>query len=181
MSISQLIWFELVYAAYWEQYISGYISHKYDHSKTYACILLVLSTVGASSFKLWELVPQGTQWMPVALFSVMAIVQLLSVLQRNVTLGAETENKLRELREQYLSYFFTLQRLYLELVSGAISEEEARERFFVALKARLGIERLKDSLHIKKLRKPHARGQREMETRLARMFGTGETSEPLAN
>lgn len=171
MKVSQMIWFELVYAAYWEQYLSQYIRHKHDRRQTYACILLVLSTVGASSFKLWELVPAGTQWVPVALFSLMAVVQLLSVLQRGVTLDADTESKLRELRELYLTYLFRLERLYLDLSSGSINETEARDEFFSAKEARLHIEQLKDSLHIKKLHKPHVRGQREMEIRLSRMFG----------
>lgn len=54
-TIERIVWYEMVHAAYWEQYLSQYISNKYDWRKWWNIIILLLSTIGVSSFGAWEL------------------------------------------------------------------------------------------------------------------------------
>lgn len=170
--IEQIVWYEMVHAAYWEQYVSQYISHKHDKRVIYNTIILILSTVGASSFSLWELVPKGKQWVPVVLFGIMAITQLVSVCKKNVVIDDDTLCKLRKLRVMYLGYLNKIERLYIDIKDKNLDNEEIKDRYYSIRETVYPIEDLKDSLNIKKLKKPNEKGQYEMEVRLSRKFDT---------
>lgn len=170
--IERIVWFELVHSAYWEQYLSQYVSYKYDYRKVYNTILLVLSTIGASSFSAWKLMPEGEKWVPTITFSLMAIVQLVSICQKNVVMDDDTARKLRELRVKYLEYMHKVERLYLDIRDEKPDIEIVKNRFFEIRETVYPIEELKDSLNIKKLKKPNLNGQYEMEVRLSRKYGT---------
>lgn len=169
--IERIIWTELVYSAYWEQYISQYVSHKYDWRKIYNSILLILSTIGASSFKIWELIPNGEQWIPIILLSIMSLVQLLSILQNSIVDSDDTIKKLIELRIKYLSYLDKIESLYVGIIANdKIVNDDIKKKFYEIRKEKYHIEDLKDSLNIKKLKLPNKKAQQEMETRLARKY-----------
>lgn len=180
--IECIVWHELVHSAYWEQYLSQYVSHKYDYRKTYSTVLLVLSTIGASSFSAWKLIPNGEKWVPTITFGIMAIVQLISICQKNVVIDDDTARKLRELRIKYIEYLNKIERLYLDIRDSKLDVETTKNRFFDIRESVYSIEELKDSLNIKKLRKPNIRGQYEMEVRLSRKFGIpAPTTNPYYN
>ena len=170
--IERIVWFELVHSAYWEQYLSQYVSYKYDCRKVYNTILLVLSTIGASSFSAWKLIPEGEKWVPTVTFGLMAIVQLVSICQKNVVMDDDTARKLRELRVLYLNYMHKVERLYLDIRDNNLDTDTIKSRFFESRDTVYPIEELKDSLNIKKLKKPNLNGQYEMEVRLSRKYGT---------
>lgn len=169
--IERIVWYELVHSAYWEQYLSQYVSYKYDYRKVYATVLLILSTIGASSFSAWKLLPEGEKWIPTATFGIMAIVQLVSICQKNIVMDDDTARKLRELRVKYLAYMHNIERLYLDIRDNNLDVEIIKNRFFEIRETVYPIEELKDSLNIKKLRKPNLKGQYEMEVRLSRKYG----------
>ena len=178
----RIVWHELVHSAYWEQYLSQYVSYKYDYRKVYATVLLVLSTIGASSFSAWKLVPEGEKWVPTVTFGIMAIVQLVSICQKNVVMDDDTARKLRELRVKYLAYMHQVERLYLDIKDNNLDAEIIKKRFFEIRETVYPIEELKDSLNIKKLRKPNLKGQYEMEVRLSRKYGSlVVTTNPYCN
>ncbi len=180
--IERIVWYELVHSAYWEQYLSQYVSHKYDCRKAYSTILLVLSTIGASSFSAWKLIPNGEKWVPTITFGIMAVVQLISICQKNVVIDDETARKLRELRIKYIEYLNKIERLYLDIRDNKMDTETIKKRFFDIRESVYPIEELKDSLNIKKLRRPNIRGQYEMEIRLSRKFGIpAPTTNPYHN
>ncbi len=180
--IECIVWHELVHSAYWEQYLSQYVSHKYDYRKAYSTVLLVLSTIGASSFSAWKLIPNGEKWVPTITFGIMAIVQLISICQKNVVIDDDTARKLRELRIKYIEYLNKIERLYLDIRDSKLDVETTKNRFFDIRESVYSIEELKDSLNIKKLRKPNIRGQYEMEVRLSRKFGIpAPTTNPYYN
>lgn len=180
--IERIVWYELVHSAYWEQYLSQYVSYKYDYRKVYGTILLVLSTMGASSFSAWKLIPQGEKWVPTITFGIMAIVQLISICQQNVVMDDDTARKLRELRVKYLGYMHKVERLYLDIRDKNLDLDTIKSQFFEIRETVYPIEELKDSLNIKKLEKPNRKGQYEMEVRLSRKYGTPiVTTNPYCN
>lgn len=170
--IERIVWAELVHSAYWEQYLSQYVSHKYDKRNLYNVTLLILSTVGASSFSAWKLIPDGEKWIPTITLGLIAATQLVAICQKNVVIDDDTARKLRELRIKYLSYLNQIERLYLDIRDKGLSAEEIKDKFFAIRETVYPIEELKDSLNIKKLKKPNERGQYEMEIRLSRKYGT---------
>lgn len=45
--IKNIVWTELTYSCYWEQYISRYIGYKYDRNKIYSIVTIILSSISA--------------------------------------------------------------------------------------------------------------------------------------
>jgi len=182
LRIERMVWYELVHSAYWEQYLSQYVSYKYDYRKFYSTIILVLSTIGASSFSAWKLIPDGEKWVPIVTFGIMAIVQLISICQKNVVMDDDTARKLRELRVLYLAYMHKIERLYLDIKDDNLDADTIKSRFFEIRETVYPIEELKDSLNIKKLKDPNLKSQYEMELRLSRKYGTTVvTTNPYCN
>lgn len=180
--IERIVWYELIHSAYWEQYLSQYVSHKYDRRNIYSTVLLVLSTIGASSFSAWKIIPNGEKWVPTTTFGIMAIVQLVSICQKNLVIDDDTARKLRELRIKYLEYLNKIERLYLDMRDSKLDVQIAKDRFFEIRESVYPIEELKDSLNIKKLKKPNINGQYEMEIRLSRKYGIpAPTTNPYYN
>lgn len=180
--IERIVWYELIHSAYWEQYLSQYVSHKYDRRNVYSTVLLVLSTIGASSFSAWKIIPNGEKWVPTITFGIMAIVQLVSICQKHLVIDDDTARKLRELRIKYLEYLNKIERLYLDMRDSKLDVQIAKDRFFEIRESVYPIEELKDSLNIKKLKKPNMKGQYEMEVRLSRKYGIpAPTTNPYYN
>lgn len=65
-----------------------------------------------------------------------------------------------------------VERLYLDIRDNNLDTDTIKSRFFEIRDTVYPIEELKDSLNIKKLKKPNLNGQYEMEVRLSRKYGT---------
>lgn len=178
-TIRHLVWYEMLHAAYWEQFLSQYIAVKTDWRNFYSITILVLSTVGAASFCVWKLA-EGWEYLSFILLVLMAITQLLSVCQKVTVMSDETANKIRSLRVQYIEYYNKLESLYIDIYDGKIENpDEAKERYFQIRETVYSIESLKDSLNIKQLKKPSRKGEYEALVRISRKFNTPLPPKPL--
>lgn len=178
-TIRRLVWLEMVHSAYWEQFLSQYISVKYDWRNFYAITILVLSTVGSFSFCLWKLAEEWA-YLSSAIFGLMAITQLLSVCQKVTVISDEAANKIRSLRVQYIEYYNKLESLYIDIYDEKITNpDEAKERYYKIRETVYPIEILKDSLNIKKLKSPSKKGDYEALVRLSRKFNFPAPQKPL--
>lgn len=146
--IENVIWYEMVHAKYWEQYLSDYTGFKITRRKWLNIIILMLSTIGASSWSAWKLLPEGTEWLPSLIFGIMGIVQVFNVFQKNITVENTTLESLYRLRSMYISYFNKLERLFIELETNKESENELIEKYYKIRETVYPIEELKDSLNI---------------------------------
>lgn len=173
-TIEKLIWYELVHAKYWEQFLSQYVSYKTGYRKWYNIVLLILSTIGASSFAAWNLSPDA-KWVPLVLFVLMAIVQLISVCQKAIVIDDETASKIRTLRLKYIEYFNNVERLYLETKNSNMSIDSMTECYYKVREMVYPIEDLKDSLNISKLKGADRKSCYQTELYLSFRYGTAIT------
>lgn len=173
-TIETMIWHELIHAKYWEQFLSEYVSYKTDYRKWYNIALLVMSTIGASSFALWNLA-SGWEWLPLVLFSLMALAQLFSVCQKSFVIDDDTTSKIRTLRLKYIEYFNNMEKLYIEAKDGNMPKESMIDRYYKVREMVYPIEDLKDSLNISKLKKADRKGSYQTELYLAFRYGTAIT------
>lgn len=151
--IEKMIWYEMIHAKYWEQYLSDYSGYKIDIRKWINILTLVLSTIGASSWAAWKSLPEGCEWIPSVIFALMGLGQLVSILQKNVIADNNTLQSLYRLRTLYISYFNQLERLYIENNTFAFNENELIEKYYKLRETVYPIEELKDSLNINQIEK----------------------------
>ena len=52
--IEELVWYELIHAKYWEQYISDYTGSKMDWRKFYNIIAISFAIIGGSTWGAWK-------------------------------------------------------------------------------------------------------------------------------
>jgi hypothetical protein len=150
------IWYEMVHAKFWEQYLSDYTLYKYDYRKWYNIITMLISVIGASTFPLWKLV-DGKDWVPSIIFGAMAIAQILAVFQKNMVSDNSQLKEMIKLRCLYITYFNNLEKLYLTF--NLLNENELIERYYQLREESIPIEKLKDSLNIRPYRKLKEKGE----------------------
>jgi hypothetical protein len=146
--IENIIWYEMIHAKYWEQYLSDYTGLKITKRKWLNITILMLSTIGASSWSAWKLLPEGTEWLPSVIFGIMGVVQVFNVFQKNITVENTTLESLYRLRSMYISYFNKLERLFIESEAHKYSQNELIEKYYKIRETVYPIEELKDSLNI---------------------------------
>ena len=150
-----LIFDELWHAKSWEQYISEYAGSKIDIRKRYSLLVLLLSAIGTSTWGVWKAFDNTgmASYVPVVLFFLIGIIQVLSAVKTEVVLDERTQSKLHELRTMYINYYNRVERLYVDFRDGTIGIEESKRIFFEIRDTSCPIEELKDSLNIKSLKK----------------------------
>lgn len=153
---NNLLWYELVHAKYWEQYLSQYCSRKLDYRKLLSLSIIVLSSIGASSWLGWDVLKSHMPHIVGYGLIIVVILQLtVSILDMYATTPQETQDIIF-LRVKYLNYFNELEKLYQDYYNYTISDEEARSIFFSIRKEHISrIETIKENLNIKKLNKPN--------------------------
>jgi hypothetical protein len=152
-NIEKLIWYEMVHAKYWEQYLSDYSGYKIDYRKWSNIIILLFSTIGASSWAAWKLLPEGNVWVPSIIFAITGVTQLISIFQKNVVADNGTLQSLYKLRTLYISYFNKLEKLFIELDSLKYSEKDLIQKYYELRETVYPIEELKDALNINQMDK----------------------------
>ncbi|WP_106831139.1 hypothetical protein [Parabacteroides pacaensis] len=158
--IKELLWYELVHAKYWEQYISRYISHKIDWRKRFNIATVILSIVGASTWKLWA-VPGIGAWASTIIFCLVALLQILSAVQKDIVVDNSTLQSLIKLRTMYIAYFNKLERLFIDVENKNLSPVDIENQYFSLRETVYPIEELKDSLNIRELRDVKKGGEKE--------------------
>lgn len=169
-TIELLVWHELVHAKYWEQYISQYIGKKIDWRKWFNILTVALSVVGASSWKLWELL-NGYEWVTPMIFGIIALAQVFSAIQKEIVIDNDTLQSLFKLRGLYIAYFNKLEHLFINNENESLSKKEIENAYFILRETVYPIEELKDSINIPELKSIKAKGEKETIKYLESRYG----------
>lgn len=148
--IEDLVWYELIHAKYWEQYISDYTGSKIDWRKFYNIIAISFAIIGGSTWGVWKAL--DVDWVTPVMFGLMGIAQILSAIQKNVIIDNETIQSLVKLRTFYISYFNKLERLFIKIEDKQLNKIQIEEEYFSLRETVYPIEELKDTLNINKLK-----------------------------
>jgi hypothetical protein len=148
--IEELVWYELIHAKYWEQYISDYTGSKMDWRKFYNIIAISFAIIGGSTWGAWKAL--DVEWVTPVMFGLMGIAQILSAIQKNVIIDNETIQSLTKLRTSYISYFNKLERLFIKIEDNQLDKFQIEEEYFSLRETVYPIEELKDTLNISKLK-----------------------------
>lgn len=170
--IEELVWYEFVHAKYWEQFLSQYSGQKIDWRKQFNILTIVLSVIGASSWKLWELL-SGYEWVTPMIFGLVALTQVFAAVQKEIVIDNDTLSSIYRLRSLYISYSNKLEKLFIEILDKKLSREEIEEQYFVLRETVYPIEELKDSLNIKQLKKADEKSIEESNRYLKIRYGVG--------
>lgn len=168
--IKNIVWTELTYACYWEQYISRYIGYKYDLNKLYSIITIVLSSISAFFISLSKGEYSWATWVGMACIVIVPIIQIVNNSQKHVMMDVETASLMLKLRSMYLKYYNDLARLYLDIDDLDLNDEEIKDRYFKLRDSAREIEKLKDSLNIWKLNRVNCHAFEQMNKRLEHKF-----------
>lgn len=168
--IEELVWYEMGHAKYWEQYLSEYIGKKIDWRKYINIATIILSVTGASTWEFWSF--SGTRdWAPMVILLLIAALQLLSALQKEIVVDNETLHSLAKLRALYIAYFNKLECLFIQNEAGSISVQEVEDRYFALRETVYPIEELKDFINIPELKNVKEKGEKEAYKYLQTRYG----------
>jgi uncharacterized membrane protein len=137
----------MVQIKFGEIYLALYISLQYRIKKYFKIAILVFSGSGIFGWKLW----QPIAWIVLILI---AIVQILSLIENHIIRSDKEVSDIGKLRELYLKYFNKLEKLWVDYNSTEITETEASRLFFEYRRNDYqSIETLDNKLGIKRWRK----------------------------
>lgn len=168
--IKNIVWTELTYSCYWEQYISRYIGYKYDRNKLYSIVTIILSSISAFFISLSKEEYSWATWVGMACIVIVPIIQIVNNSQKHVMMDVETASSMLKLRSMYIEYYNDLARLYLDIDDLNLNNEEIKDRYFKLRDSARDIEKLKDSLNIRKLNHVNQHALEQMSKRLEHKF-----------
>ncbi|MCG6191463.1 hypothetical protein [Maribellus maritimus] len=141
------IWYEMMQIKFGEKYLAFYLSLQYRFKKIFKILTLVFSGSGILGWKLW----QPIAWIALVLI---ASIQILSLIENQIIRSDKEIGDIAKLRELYLKYFNKLEKLWVDLDTSKITEDEASQLFFrFRSKDFQIIEKLDNTLGIKKWKK----------------------------
>lgn len=170
--IEELVWYEFTHAKYWEQFLSQYSGQKIDWRKWFNIATIILSVIGASSWKLWELL-SGYEWVTPMIFGLVALTQVFAAVQKEIIIDNETLSSIYRLRGLYISYSNKLEKLFIDIIDKKLTRDEIVEQYFALRETVYPIEELKDSLNIKKLKQADEKSIEESNLYLKMRYGVG--------
>ena len=141
------IWYEMMQIKFGEKYLAFYISLQYQIKKYFKISTLIFSGSGILGWKLW----QPIAWIALILI---AIIQILSLIENQIVRSDKEVADIARLREMYLKYFNKLEKLWVDFESQDINDKEASSLFFkYRNEDHQSIEVLDNNLGIKKWKK----------------------------
>lgn len=164
-NIDNLIWHEMVQARSWEQYISEYTGRRLDRKKQYSILAIIFAIAGGSTWGLWKVL--NVEWVTPLMFGLMGVSQVLSAIQKDIVVDADTLDKLSKLRGMYISYFNNLQKLQLQVEDDRLSKDEKENHFFALREATIPMQSLKDIINIRDIKKLNKKVVKRVEVFLA--------------
>lgn len=139
-----VIWYELVQIKFGEKYLALYLSLQHKLKKLFKIFILIFSGSGILGWQLW----QPIAWIALVLI---AIIQLLSLIENQIIRSDDQIAEIAKLRELYLKYFHKLEKLWIEFDNEEINDSVAKEQFFEVRKTDLEpLEALDNKIGIKK-------------------------------
>jgi len=136
----------MVQVKFGDNYLAHYLSWQHKLKRTFNILILIFSGSGVLGWEIWK---------PIAWIALVIIgtFQLLSLIQNQLIRSNEEVLKIAKLRTRYTKYFNKLEKLWLDLDSREMTDNEAKTQFFVlrrteqekieALDNRIGVKRWK--------------------------------------
>jgi len=167
--IEELVWYELIHAKYWEQYISDYTGAKLDWRNIYNIIAISFAIIGGSTWGVWKSL--DVEWVTPIMFGFMGVAQILSAIQKNVIIDTETVQSLTKLRSLYIAYFNKLERLFIKIEDKQLDKYQIEENYYTLRETVYQIEELKDILNITQLKKIDRKVEKRVIQHLKNRYG----------
>ncbi|WP_159580298.1 hypothetical protein [Marinoscillum sp. 108] len=108
---------------YGELYLSKYIGFQHRLRKTFKIITFILSLSGILGWKYF----QDYAWV---ILLIICVMQLLSLVGNQLVRSDKEVEEISALKMMYTKYFNKLERLWDELYTQRINDDEALERFY---------------------------------------------------
>ena len=149
------IWYEMVDAKYGEIYLTRYLGVQRTLKKAFKIITLILSVSGVFGWKYFDAYAK-------IVFAVIAIMQLLTLIENEVIRSDKEVEEISALRMMYTRYFLKLDKLWTENYSGNISDKKAMEKYFKLRETDWEkIEELDCKLDVKQWKRLEAKAEKE--------------------
>ncbi len=144
-TIRDMIWPEMHHAKYGDNYLVHYIGRQKTKRKWFKIITLIFSSGGVFGWSIWQ---NGV--FPVIACGIIALVQLISLVENQLIHTDNDLEKVAELRNKYISRFDDLEKLWLDLDADRLNEQKATLKFYQLRKNGADIESTDNKLDIQK-------------------------------
>lgn len=117
------IWYELANMKYGEVYLSKYLNFQRTLKKTFQILTLLVSFSGILSWKYFE----NYVWIA---FALIAIVQLLLLIENQIIRSDKDIEEIGRLRMMYTKYFNKLEKLWTNYQYSRVAEIKGLDEYF---------------------------------------------------
>lgn len=148
VTIKDNLWYELVNAKKGEYYLSDLLLRQNKIRNFTDVLVLVFATLGVLGSK----IPNTDNWIPIGACIIVAISQLIPLLNEKVIPSKNTIDKTNEIRAKKLTYFNHLERFWHEYENGVWDELSAIDNFYKLRLEGEEIENLDNSLYTKPIK-----------------------------
>jgi len=135
------IWYEMIHTKLGDNYLTVYINRQRTIRKYYIVFMLIFSTSGVLGWSLWNAIP-------VIACALIALMQLVRLIENQFILSDSDLDKVADLRSKYISYFNKIEKLWIDFNNNEFSEQLATEKFFLLRQIGEEIEATDNKLHI---------------------------------
>jgi len=139
------IWYEFVQIKFGETYLALYLDRQKIIRKWFKILTLVFSTSGVLGWTVWE-------YAPIISCGLIAVMQIVNLLESQIILSDTDLEKVSELRNQYIQYFNKLEKLWLDFNAVRLTDKEATDKFYGHRKIGQTIESLDNKLNIQQVK-----------------------------
>jgi hypothetical protein len=140
------IWYEMTHIKYGDTYLAYYLFRQKTIKKWFKILTLVFSASGVLGWKFWD-------GFPVIACILISVLQLFNLVENQIIISEKESEKISNLRNKYVSYFNSLEKLWIDFDADRLNEQEATEQFYQLRQVGLEIEALDNELHIRKIKK----------------------------
>lgn len=117
------VWYELANMKYGEVYLSKYLNFQRTLKKTFQILTLLVSFSGILSWKYFE----NYVWIA---FALIAIVQLLLLIENQIIRSDKDIEEIGRLRMMYTKYFNKLEKLWTNYQYSRVAEIKGLDEYF---------------------------------------------------
>ena len=134
----------MMHTKFGDNYLALYISRQRTIRKWYSVFMLIFSTGGVFGWTIWEAIP-------IIACGLIAIMQLVRLVENQFILTDNDLDKIAELRNKYIRYFNKLEKLWIEFETDRLTEQQTTEQFYKLRQINADIEAADNKLHIRKI------------------------------
>jgi predicted negative regulator of RcsB-dependent stress response len=143
--IRDMIWPEMMHTKYGDNYLVHYLNRQKTTRKWFKIITLLFSSGGIFSWSIWQ---NGV--LPVIACGVIALVQLVNLVENQLIHSDNDMEKVADLRNKYNTHFNDLEKLWVDFDAHRLDEHQATEQFYQLRKVGADIESTDNKLNIHK-------------------------------